>query len=120
MYKHCPNCGYEWPSREDFLGDPDITLVGYQVNVARLEAGIVLFNHVCKGTLAVYANDFKDLYDGPIFARRATGTDKCPGHCQHRNDLRPCPVECECAYVRNILQIIRKWPKRRKILSFND
>lgn len=120
MYKHCPNCGYEWPSREDLLGDPEVILVGYQVNVARLEAGIILFNHACKGTLAVHAIDFKDLYDGPIFTRRATGTDQCPGHCQHRNDLRPCPVECECAYVRNILQVIRNWPKRRKILTYND
>jgi hypothetical protein len=120
MYKRCSNCGYEWPIREDFLGDPDITLIGYQVNFTRVEAGIILFNHTCKGTLAIHANDFKDLYDGPIFTQRAAGTDQCPDHCQHQRNLQACPVECECAYVRNILQIIRNWPKHRKIQSFKD
>lgn len=114
MYKSCPSCGFDWPKRDDLLSDRDIVLVGYQVNFMRLETGIILFNHNCKGTLAVCAGDFKDLHDGPIFEHKVNGTDCCPGHCLHEEDFRPCPAECECSYVRNILCKIEKWPKRRK------
>lgn len=112
MFKRCPKCDYEWIHRADFLYDPDLKLIGYQVNFKALAAGIFLFNHDCKGTLAIPAAEFLDLYHGPIFKERATGTQHCPGFCLHENDLVPCPVRCECVYVREILQVIRKWPKK--------
>ncbi len=115
MYKRCPSCDYGWMEREDLLGDGDIQLVGYQVNFMRLEAGIILFNHRCKGTLALCAGDFTDLHDGPMFEAKAFGTESCPGHCLHEEDFRPCPVECECAYVRNVLHKIKTWPKRQNV-----
>ena len=111
MFKRCPNCGFEWPERDGFLSDPDLALVGYQINYRQLTAGIFLFNHVCKGTLAIHAIDFRDFYAGPVFKESATGTAACPGHCLHEDDLGPCPVQCECAYVRRILQIVKTWPK---------
>ncbi len=111
MYKRCPSCDFGWMEREDLLSDEDIELVGYQVNFMRLEAGIILFNHHCKGTLALLAEDFTDLHNGPIFEEKAFGTDRCPGHCLHEEDFRPCPVECECAYVRNVLHKIKNCPK---------
>jgi hypothetical protein len=43
---------------------------------------------------------------------RKTGTEECPGYCLHQDELQPCPARCECAYVREIIQIIRNWPKR--------
>jgi len=111
VFKKCPNCGYEWHNLENLLSDPETEIIGYQVNFLRLEAGYFLFNHSCKGTFSIQASQFKDLYDGPIFIKRETGSDKCPEYCLHRNELRPCPVHCECAYVREILQIIKNWPK---------
>lgn len=112
MYKCCPNCGYEWQTWQDLLADPAVVLVGYQVNFTRLESGIILFNHSCKGTLALKAQDFAQLHDGPIFTQRATGSDQCGGHCLHQKDFRPCPAKCECAYVRDILYQISTWPKK--------
>ena len=112
MFKKCPNCGCQWIDRPGFLEDPHLKLVGYQVNFNALTAGIILFNHKCKGTLAILAEDFRDLYDGPVFDRKATNGPDCPGHCLHEDDLGPCPAECECAYVREVLQEIRNWPKR--------
>lgn len=111
MFKCCPKCHFEWPRRDDFLHDPELKVIGYQVNFKNLAAGIFLFNHSCFGTLAIRAEDFLDLYHGPIFKERATGGPECPGHCLHEDDLAPCPSHCECAYVREILQLIRKWPK---------
>lgn len=106
IFKVCPKCSFEWKTRDHFLGDPRIELIGYQVDFRELAAGLFLFNHICKGTLAIKAKDFEDLYSGPIFRVRATGTDECPGYCLHKKELKPCPAQCECSYVRDIIQII--------------
>ena len=111
-FKQCPACGHKWPSRDDFLADPELELVGYQVNYKRLTAGIFLFNHVCKGTLAIYAEEFTDLYSGPLFSERLTDGPDCSGHCVHKSNLKACPKQCECAFVREIIQKIKIWPKR--------
>ena len=110
-FKKCTACGFEWGSRDDFLRDANTELIGYQVNFEELTAGFFLFNHSCKGTLSIQTGDFNDLYDGPIFTARATGSEECPSYCLHQEELRPCPAECECAYVREIIQVIKNWTK---------
>jgi hypothetical protein len=40
-----------------------------------------------------------------------TGTAECPEFCLHRSKLNPCPAKCECAYIREIIQAIKNWPK---------
>jgi len=112
VFKKCTCCDNPWFSREEFLDDSKLDLVGYQVNFTNLELGYFLFNHLtCRSTIAVPAGLFKDLYDGPIFSDRKTNTDNCPGYCGERDILNPCSEKCECAYVREIIQIVRKWPK---------
>ncbi|MDZ4198482.1 MAG: hypothetical protein U1E27_04260 [Kiritimatiellia bacterium] len=109
-FKVC-SCGARWSTREEFLKDPSIQLVGYQADFEDLRLGLFLFNHsACRTTLALPAGLFRDLYDGPIFVKRATGGPTCQGYCLHRDNLDPCPAECECAYVREILQRLRKKP----------
>ena len=113
-FKKCPACNSVWDSREGFLSDPDLKIIGYQVDFINLTEGLFYFSHSCKGTLAMAAGDFADLYGGPIFAERVTGSYECPIYCQRKDDLTPCPVECECAYVREIIQIVRNWRKDLK------
>lgn len=113
-FKTCPSCSAAWPSRERFLADNDLSLVGYQVDFDELDLGLFLFNHgACRTTLAIRANLLKDLYTGPVFAGRRTGEADCPGYCLRRVQLDACPAHCECAWVRGLLQIIRQWPKAR-------
>lgn len=94
------------------MEDPSPKFVGYQVNFDCLEEGLFLFNHDCDTTLAIRTGIFKDLYHGPIFSERLTNTDECPQYCLHKSELRPCTAKCECAYVREIIQIIKDWPKK--------
>jgi hypothetical protein len=110
-FKQCPACGASWASRDDFLADPGIRLVGYQVDFRDLVAGVFLFNHNCGDTIAVPAKVFRDFYDGPVFVERATGTESCTGLCLREEELDSCPTHCECAFVRDILQTVKKWPK---------
>lgn len=110
-FKICPSCGHSWKARDAFMRDPGLTLIGYQVDFRQLTAGLLLFNHTCRSTIAVRVEEFVDLYRGEIFQERATGTDQCPGHCLHKNNLLPCPAHCECAFVREIIQVLKRQPE---------
>lgn len=99
------------------MSDPELALVGYQVNFAALLEGLFLFNHSCTNTLAIEAGAFADLHRGPLFAERKLGAPACPDFCVHRNELSPCPAACECAFVREVLQVVRQWPKRNEAES---
>ncbi len=113
IFKKCPACVSEWFTRDSFLKDTNIEIIGYQTHFEDLTSGIFLFNHhSCRGTLSLPAGSFKDLYAGPIFSERATGGEECPGYCLQKDELRPCPAQCECAYVREIIQLIKNWPKQ--------
>ncbi len=117
VFKECPNCGFSWESRDSFLSDPCVEIVGYQVHFEELTVGFFLFNHSCRGTFAVVVGDLRDLHDGPVFEQRKTGTDQCPEYCLHKDELAACPAKCECAYAREIIQLVAKWPKNRGVLS---
>ena len=114
LFKKCPNCKFEWDSRDVFLNDTALVLIGYQTRFKNLTDGLFYFNHSCNGTLAVSVDEFTDLYKGPFFEERKTGTEDCPGYCLYKDNLDPCPSECECAYVREVMQIIKNWKKMKK------
>ncbi len=105
-------CGEEWTERADFLSDPAIQVTGYSAHFKDLELGLFYFNHEsCKTTLALQASLFTDLHDGPIFEKRKTDSDQCPGYCLKQSETRPCKAECECAYVREVLNKVSRWGK---------
>jgi hypothetical protein len=113
-FKTCPTCGHIWPEREAALADPDLTVIGYQADFRDLRAGLFLFNHTvpgCNTTLSITAEAFLDLYGGQIFTVNMHGSDECSEFCLYADNIEPCPVECECAYVREVLQVVRNWPK---------
>ncbi len=110
-FKSCFNCVTYWSTREEFLQDENIKLVGYQVHFEELTSAIFLFNHSCGSTLGLPVSRLTDLYQGQIFSGRANGTEECPGYCLYRSNLKSCPVQCECSYVQEIIQIINGLPK---------
>lgn len=113
-FKTC-NCGQVWNSRESFLSDSAVRLLGYQVDFEVLREGFFLFNHhssQCQTTFSLQAGAFFDFYKGPVFKERLAGTEHCEGHCLRQDDLERCPQKCECAFVREVIRIIDEWPKR--------
>ena len=113
MFKRC-FCGAEWKTREDFLTDKETALIGYQVNFEVLEEGYFLFLHArsgCKTTLGLETKAVLDLYDGPIYEERKTGSAECPAYCLSKDNLMACPARCACAHIREVIQIIKAWPK---------
>ena len=110
-FKTCSNCGKHWERLEDFIQDQEVGLTGYMPTFDELLTGLFLFNHRCGTTLACPVLLFEHLYNGPVYRVRKSGTPECPGYCQNKTDLGPCPVKCNCAFVREILLILKRWPK---------
>jgi len=111
-FKVCPVCGKEWTDRANFLSDPQLLLSGYQVNFEALREGFFLFTHLkCKGTMAMEVGIFSGLYHGEIFQERMTGSECCPGFCLKDSLFQVCPAKCECAFVREVMQILLNWTK---------
>lgn len=116
-FRVCPSCQYVWENRNDFLSDPDVKVVGYQVNYDDPDSGLVLFNHqvpMCGTTLMIEVLAFSDFYHGPICEDLLENTAQCPGYCRNMYSLERCAQECKCTFARDILQIIRDWPKRKR------
>ena len=111
-FKTCLICNKVWETRKKFLDDTEISIIGYQVHFEELTEGMFLFNHSkCNSTISVKAGAFTDLYAGPMFETRLTGTDECPEFCLVAHELKPCPARCDCAFAREVVQIIKAWPK---------
>jgi hypothetical protein len=111
MFKECPMCGNIWKNREAFLTDPNLVIIGYQARFEKIKDGLFLFNHACQTTLAVEVMEFDDLYKGPKYDMSLFDTDECSELCLDMNNLDACGAKCKYAYVRDIIQIIKNWPK---------
>jgi len=105
FFATCPNCGKVWKTRNDFITDAKITLTGYQADCAFPEKGLFLLNHTCGAEFRLRVEQFSDLYAGAIFTEKKRGSGECPEYCLRQKELRPCPVQCECSYVREILSL---------------
>ncbi|MDW7773235.1 MAG: hypothetical protein SCH71_10135 [Desulfobulbaceae bacterium] len=108
-FKTCPLCARSWESRKEFLDDGTLKLNGYQADMESLEEGLFLFTHHVEGcftTMSIRTRDFYDLYTGIKYPESKTGTEDCPGYCLHSFRLDRCDAPCECAFVREIIQII--------------
>ncbi|MCC7299888.1 MAG: hypothetical protein IT583_02285 [Verrucomicrobia bacterium] len=114
-FKICPNCKTVWQTLEVFLSDPQLELTGYQVNFADLKGGLFYFTHdhdLCGTTLAIEVKAFVPLSTRPILASRGEQPECCPELCVRAGSLDSCPLECECLWVREIMQTIQESKKR--------
>jgi hypothetical protein len=114
-FKICSNCSKPWKTLEEFLGDPDIELAGYQVYFEDLKGGLFCFTHLqknCLTMLAVPVQAFTGLSTRPLLTAHGKRPDGCLDFCVRKSELNPCPLECECVWVREIMQTIRNWKKQ--------
>ena len=114
-FKTCTNCQTVWPTLEEFLSDPEVQLAGYQAHFDDLLGGLFLFSHVhddCYTTLGLPVGKFVSLSTMPILTKRTVEPPDCPGLCMREGALSPCPVKCECNWVRDVLQTIKNWPQQ--------
>ena len=113
-FKKCTNCGQSWLNRDAFLNDAEVKIIGYQSNLSHLEEGFFLFNHLaanCQTTISIKVGRFRDLWQGVVHPVSAFDTDECEHQCCNVSDLNPCKIKCANVHVREILHVIKNWPK---------
>jgi hypothetical protein len=115
----CSLCGTIWLDYQAFFSDSDLVVNGYQASLGDADQGLILVTHDvphCGTTLAVIARDLRPLYRGPVWPEVQAGTDPCPRHCLDDGDLESCTVRCSMAWVREVLQ----WLRRHELPSHAD
>jgi hypothetical protein len=119
-FKYCTCCQQSWSSRDDFLSDPQIKLIGYQPHFKNMQEGLFLFNHLnCATTISVISDKFRDLYTGPFYTDNKLSDqlnyDDCPDFCLFKNKMHGCLQQCERAYVGEVIQIVTMWKKTEEV-----
>ena len=111
LYKICSMCGKTWYRPADLVSDQLLRLNGYQAAVPDSEKGLLLFTHEvvgCYSTLGVPALDFRFMHHGLTYPECHFALLDCEGHCLDLSDLEVCRVQCCMAWVRDVIQYIRR------------
>ena len=112
MFKICNVCDVKWNVYQDFLGDKNITLIGYQNLFEDPDEGLFLFNHSCETTLAITALEFANFYNHiSQYAENKNNTIECKGLCLDVNNLEECDTNCKYAHIRKGMQFIKNYKK---------
>jgi hypothetical protein len=110
-FKTCSLCRHCWQRLNDFVLDPALRVEGYQASFLDPKKGLILLTHQaenCDTTLAIKVEALEPLYDGPTYLERHTGGDDCGGYCLSQGKLEECLAECDMAWVRKVLQLLRR------------
>lgn len=109
-FKTC-DCGRSWRTRESFLKDGKVKIVGYQPDLVNHKYNHFVFFHrtkECGQFFGIRASDFSDLRDGRCPKELCMGQKDCPGYCTDMLDLRVCSVACRNATDREVAAKISK------------
>ena len=109
-FKKC-DCGRSWKTRESFLKDGKVKIVGYQPDLINHKYNHFVFFHRtkdCGQFFGIRASDFSDLRDGRCPKDLCMGQEDCPGYCTDTLDLRVCSVACRNATDREVAARISK------------
>lgn len=108
IFKRCTCCGHVWETRDGFLHDPRVDVIGYQVNFEDKKLGWLYFNHLvpgCATTIAMQMDAFENLVGSPVW--EFMSKPDCSGVCLRADDRAACPSACECEWASGVLQFIR-------------
>ena len=111
VFKICPMCSTVWKTRGDFLGDKTLEVNGYVTDFEKLEWSLFYFTHSkknCGSTMAIEVKEFLNLYSGEQYTERRMGQEECPGYCLEKEQLNRCDAHCDCAFNREVLDVIKE------------
>ena len=121
IFKLCNKCKTEWKTRDDFLNDPNIEMIGFMANNDNYTKGAYLFTHrlpddSCNTTIGLFVYSFLDMYKGELFDTLKMGMEECSGSCVTISELGNCSAHCRNAVAREIMQeILKNLPAHKKV-----
>ena len=107
VFKKCSACDKTWKTREEFLQDAEIDLVGYQSTFTMSKPGLFLFNHVCESTIAIFADVFEDMSDEEIYQSCDAHLDNHPEHCCKSATGESELNSCVCKFAHEMSNKLR-------------
>jgi hypothetical protein len=111
-FRYCPVCSVLWTWQSQFLSDPEVRFLGFRPAATPESLCLMLFNHSpCDTRMAFALETFAELTAVPILSPSCATTHKNEDYCLARQELRPCPTLCVCAFVYSVSEAIRVWPK---------
>lgn len=119
-FKICSMCSTKWETRDDFINDPLLFINGYQAHFERLGQSLFYFTHQkegCFSTITIKAEEFLSLYSGKKYKERRTNKEDCPQYCFEKEQLDRCDTFCECAFNREIIEIIKTKQNNKRMLK---
>jgi hypothetical protein len=108
---HCRMCGKVWGSLDEVVADEDLALAGYQARFDRPSDGLILVTHDragCGTTMGFAVSVLRPLYEGPQHCERMALSETCSRQCLDENRLEVCGAACDMAWVREVMQSIRR------------
>jgi hypothetical protein len=91
--------------------DARLRLDGYSAFFDDPANGLVFVTHRvpgCGTTLTLYAGQLRVLFSGTDYPELHKGADDCHRLCLDRSRLEECDAECSMAWVRDVLQYLRR------------
>jgi len=113
--KVCGSCGRPWRSWDDFLGDPQLRLLGLQAVMRVPNANLLVFEHRCGSSVSLLTKRLRHLVpEHPSDAWPSLrGTDQCRRHCLSLADHKACDRPCRHARDRDLLALVEGIQARR-------
>jgi hypothetical protein len=107
--QNCGSCGRMWYRWPDFILDPEIRLLGFQMITELPDSNLLVFEHRCGSSVSVMAKRLRHLLtDGGAGAGLTSlaGTTSCRKHCLSLTDFEHCDSPCVNARDRRLVQMV--------------
>jgi hypothetical protein len=117
-FRSCGMCRKQWPTRQDFISDPELRLLGLQAVPDFPDANLLVFEHECGTSVSVLASRLRDLVpdaeaDDPSLPL-LQGTESCSGFCNRLESLEACDRRCRNARDRRLTLWLADRPGKRR------
>ncbi len=111
-FKTCSFCHVKWETRDAFLGDSQLRLIGYQQHYEEQRLGFFLFIHsLCQTTLSFDPKHLMDLNPMQVFRAEYHDSHHAPFYCL-RTKKTGCWTPCECAAIYEYQSLIKSYKQK--------
>ena len=111
-------CRKQWATRQDFISDPELRLLGLQAVPNFPDANLLVFEHECGTSVSVLASRLRDLIPDPEpddpSLPLLQGTESCRGYCNRLEELEVCDQRCSNARDRRLTLWLADQPGKRR------
>jgi hypothetical protein len=111
-------CRKAWATREDFLEDPSLKLLGLQVVAELPDANLIVWEHECGTSVSVLARRMHDLLSPPVDGDTwplplLLNSPDCQQLCTSLENLLACDRPCRNAFDRRVMAWLVQMVERR-------